>query len=182
MGSSEQEHIEALRDWRNAIPRYTNYADGLPQLDVEERRYHCERCDLSFTTSNWLAKHMETARLICKAAESLNPYRCKPSNIIGFATKQNLTRHYNTERHPLPSAPSQPPAPHRTQAMSFHMFEFWSTKESCPGGKIAKKVRTMKWTSGTVNGIKVDFSMSKKENGHDYNPHGRLISALWFGS
>ncbi|KAK2746119.1 hypothetical protein FQN55_005748 [Onygenales sp. PD_40] len=66
--------------------------------------------------------------------------------------------------------------------MSFHMFEFWSTKELCPGSKIAKKVRATKWTSGTVNGIKVDFSMSKKENGHDYNPHGRLISALWFGS
>lgn len=66
--------------------------------DLAEKRYHCERCDLSFTTQHILNDHLQTPKHHRKALEHLNPYRCTPCN-LGFHNQSNLTRHQLSKRH-----------------------------------------------------------------------------------
>jgi hypothetical protein len=65
---------------------------------VENKKHHCELCNLSFTSSNWLAKHEKTAKHLRKLKESDNPFRCAPCN-LGFHNISNLRRHNESVRH-----------------------------------------------------------------------------------
>ncbi|KAK2748870.1 hypothetical protein FQN55_004012 [Onygenales sp. PD_40] len=68
--------------------------------------------------------------------------------------------------------------------MSMGKFEldvakFWSTKELGPGSKLAKKGKTTNWTSGTVNAIKANLRMSRKESGGEFNLHASRDISAW---
>ena len=66
----------------------------------EEKRYHCQICDLSFSTQHILNDHLKSAKHKRKEAErhNPNPYKCGPCN-LGFHNPGNLRRHRKSERH-----------------------------------------------------------------------------------
>lgn len=63
-----------------------------------EKKYHYERCNLSFSRQKVLEDHYKTPKHTRKQNEMINPFVCHPCN-YGVANQSNLTRHYKTERH-----------------------------------------------------------------------------------
>ncbi|OJD25039.1 hypothetical protein ACJ73_03598 [Blastomyces percursus] len=68
------------------------------KVAVEQQKYHCKLCDLSFTCRNWLDKHLKTAKHLRKSKKHLNPFIYEPCN-VGFPNKSNLTGHEKSDRH-----------------------------------------------------------------------------------
>ncbi|KAL2127277.1 hypothetical protein VTI74DRAFT_10991 [Chaetomium olivicolor] len=103
MAEDYADYIEA------AIERKMRSRANNPQLDkvanakraakdLAEKRYHCDLCDISFTSQHSLNDHLQSAKHHRKSQEHLNPYVCKPCN-LGYANKSNFTRHTRTKRH-----------------------------------------------------------------------------------
>jgi rubrerythrin len=65
---------------------------------LDEKTFHCRRCDLSFGTKQRLSDHEQTPKHKRKLTESSNPFKCVLCN-LGFHNKSNLTRHNTSERH-----------------------------------------------------------------------------------
>lgn len=78
---------------RDAAHQARRAADALAT-----QRYHCDRCNLSFSSSQSLQDHLKSAKHKRKSNEARNPFKCKPCN-LGFHNQSNLTRHNLTERH-----------------------------------------------------------------------------------
>ena len=74
------------------------HAANRRQKAYAENTFHCERCNISFSSKRSLQDHEKTPKHIRKENELSNPFKCAPCN-LGYHNQSNLTRHQKSERH-----------------------------------------------------------------------------------
>ncbi|PTB78177.1 hypothetical protein M440DRAFT_1328628, partial [Trichoderma longibrachiatum ATCC 18648] len=65
---------------------------------LENNKFHCDVCNLSFSSRHSLQDHHKRPKHLRKSQQPTNPFVCKPCD-LGFHNKSNLTRHEKSERH-----------------------------------------------------------------------------------
>lgn len=65
---------------------------------LKNKTYHCDICNISFTTRHSLKDHLKSPKHARKVHDADNPIKCVPCN-LSFHNQSNLNRHNRSGRH-----------------------------------------------------------------------------------